>query len=98
MKVIDGAAFFKMNPPTTSNTYGEYCDTEQKAKVWRIADSLQRMDILFDLHQQNTIKSDARDSRGKGIKFSVWQDTPVYKKFEDFKRCDDNENFSNYFL
>ena len=56
------------------------------------------MDILFDLYQQNTIKSDARDSRGKGIKFSVWQDTPVYKKFEDFKRCDDNENFSNYFL
>ena len=33
MKVIDGAAFFKMNPPTTSNTYGEHCDTEQKAKV-----------------------------------------------------------------
>ena len=33
MKVIDGVAFFKMNPPTTSNTYGEYCDTEQKVKV-----------------------------------------------------------------
>ena len=91
MEIIDGAAFVNMNPPTTSNAYGEYCDMELKAKVLRIADGLQQVDILFGTYEQNTIKSDTRDSRGKGIRFSVWQDTPVYKNFQDFMRCDKNK-------
>ena len=33
MKVIDGAAFVNMNPPTTSNTYGQYCDMQLNTKV-----------------------------------------------------------------
>ena len=90
-KVIDGAVFVNMNPPTTSNTYGAYCDMELKAKVLWITNSLQWVDIVSDTYQQNTIKSDTRDSTGKGIKCSVRQDTPVYKKFQDFMRCDDNK-------
>ena len=73
MKVIDGAAFVNMNPPTASITHGEYCDMELKAKVLRITDGLQRVDIVFETYQQNTIKSGTRDSRGKGIRFSVRQ-------------------------
>ena len=88
MKVIDGAVFVNMNPPTKSDTYGTHCDMELKAKVLWIADDLQLLDIVFE---QNTIIRDTRDSRGKGIKFSVWQDTPVYKKFHDFMSCDDNK-------
>ena len=70
MKVIDGAAFVNMNQPTISNTYGKYCDTKLKAKILRIPDNLQQANIVFDTYQQNILKSDTRDSRGKGIRFS----------------------------
>ena len=86
MKVTDGAVFVNMNPSTTSDTYGTHCDMELKAKVLRIADDLQLVDIVFDTYQQNTIIRDTRDSRGKGR-----QETPVYKKFQDFMSCDDNK-------
>ena len=46
MKVIDGAAFVNMNPPTKSNTYDEYCDMELKTKVLRITDDLQQVHIV----------------------------------------------------
>ena len=82
MKVIAGAVFVNMNPPTTSDKYGTYCDMKLKAKVLWIADDLQQVDIVFDTYQQNTRIRDRRDSRGNGIIFSVWQDTPVYKKFQ----------------
>ena len=59
---------------------------ELKAKVLQIIDGFQRVDIVFDTYQQNTIKSDI----GMSVRFSVRQDTPVYKKFQDFMRCDDN--------
>ena len=53
VEVIDGAVIFKMNPPTTSNTHGKYCDMELKANVLRITDSLQRVDIVFETYQRN---------------------------------------------
>ena len=28
VKLVDGAAFVSMNPPSHSKTYGEYCDAE----------------------------------------------------------------------
>ena len=59
---------------------------ELKAKVLQIIDGFQRVDIVFDTYQQNAIKSDI----GMSVRFSVRQDTPVYKKFQDFMRCDDN--------
>ena len=90
MKVTDSAVFVNMNPPRTSDTYGKHCDMELKTKVLRITDALQQVDIVFDTYQQSTMKSDRRDSRGKGIKFFVWQDT-VFKKLQDFMRCDDNQ-------
>ena len=98
MKVIDVAAFVNMNPPATSNTYGEFCDMELNVKILWIADGLQRVGVAFDTYQRNTIKSDTRDGRRKNIRFFAQQDTPVYKKCQDFMRCDDNKHtFSNYF-
>lgn len=46
MKFIGGAEFVNMNPPTTSNTYGKYCDMELKVKVLWIADGLQQVQIV----------------------------------------------------
>lgn len=78
IKVNDSATFVNMNQPTTtSNANGQYCDMELKAKVLRITDGLQQVDIVCDTYKQNTIKNDTTDSRGKGISFSVRQYTPV---------------------
>ena len=87
VEVIDGAVIFKMNPPTTSNTHGKYCDMELKANVLRITDSLQRVDIVFETYQRNAIKGDARDSAGKVSDFLF----SVYKMHRDFMRCDDSK-------
>lgn len=72
VEVIYGVVIFKMNQPTTSNIHGKYCDMELKANVLRITESLQQVDIVFATYQRNAIKGDARDSAGKGIRFSIF--------------------------
>ena len=90
-KIIDGAAFINMNAPKSSETYGEYCNIELQQKFKSLAYGLRRLDIVFDTYLQNSIKSETRERRGHGIRISVRKETPIYKKFQEFMRNDNNK-------
>ena len=92
MKIIDGAAFVNMNRPMTSSTFGTYCQNELVPKLIFHGKSTQRMDLVFDIYKENSLKSQTRENRGEGIRISVRSSTPIYKDFTKFMRNDNNKS------
>ena len=83
-KIVDGAAFVNINQPKTSTTFEEYCFKEITQQVRRMAHGVSRLDFVFDTYIADTLKSQTRESRGKGIRIVVRKETPIWKKFQDF--------------
>jgi len=90
MKVLDGAAFVNMNPPRDATTFGGYCG-ELKDKLKAIGKGLTRLDVVFDIYKEGSLKSQTRENRGAGIRVSVRENTPVLKNFTSFMRNDLNK-------
>ena len=65
MKVIDGAAFVNMNRPMTSSTFRTYCQNELVPKLIFHGKSTQRVDLVFDVYKENSLKSQIREDRGE---------------------------------
>ena len=91
VKIVDGAAFVNMNPPRSSNTFGEYCDNELRQKIIAMSRNLCRLDLVFDTYLHDSLKAQTRESRGTGVRISVRKDTPITKHFHSFMRCDENK-------
>ena len=45
-----------MNNLRTSKTFGEYCRIEISEKVERIANKVERVDIVFDVYRESSRK------------------------------------------
>jgi hypothetical protein len=91
MKVIDGAAFVHMHPPRSSSTYGNYCDEELFRKIKYAFQHTERLDIIFDVYRENSLKCQTRENRVEEIIISVRKDTPICKNFQKFMRNDSNK-------
>ena len=48
------------------------------------------MDLVFNVYRDTTTKSATRAGRGKGVRVSVRNDTPI-GKFKDFMRVEGNK-------
>ena len=90
MKLIDGAAFVNINPPRGASTFGNYC-SELNEKLKTIGNGLARVDVVFDIYKDKSLKSQTRENRGAGIRVSVRENTPVMKNFTSFMRNDLNK-------
>lgn len=92
MKVIDGAALINMNPPRASKSFGEYCG-EIATKVKNFGkNGVKRVDLVFDIYKNNSLKSQTRENRGKGARVVVRENTPIPNDFHKFLRNDENKN------
>ena len=91
MKVIDGAAFVNMNRPMTSDTYGNFCKNELIHKLKLTSQNVDRLDVVFDVYRERSLKSQTRENRGEGIRISLRKDTKIYKDFQKFMRNDLNK-------
>ena len=87
-KIIDGAAFVNMNMPRKSETLGEYSD-ELAEKINTYCRNTGRVDVIFDTHLPDSIKSETRENRGSGMRVIVKDATPIPRKFSNFMRNDD---------
>ena len=90
VKIVDGAAFVHMNAPKACKNYGEYCDVLQQ-KIRLLANNVLRLDMVFDMYEEKSIKSQTRQRRGHGVRVSVQKQTPIYKNFHEFMRNDQNK-------
>ena len=77
MKRIDRTAFVNVYRSRTSKMFGEYYDDELVKVVYSFSEEVDRMDFVFDRYLENSIKRQAREGRGKGMRISVGRDTPL---------------------
>ena len=93
--VIDGPALVQKNHPESSlKTFGSYCEVQLVNKVNSFCQNANRIDIVFDVYQENSLKNDACESRGsgEGTRTFLRHDTPIqYKRSKDFFRVNDNK-------
>ena len=84
-----------MNHPESSlKTFGSYCELHLVNKVNSFCQKANRIDIVFDVYQENSLKNDTRESRGsgEGTGIPVRHNTPIqHKKLKDFLRVKDNK-------
>ena len=80
-----------MHPPNLSKTLGQYFEEEIQTKLGAILSQVSRVDIVFDVYNARTIKSQTREYKGKGKRVSVRKETPIVKNFRDFMKNDDNK-------
>ena len=81
-KIIDEAAFIKINTPKMSSTFREYCSVEVMKKVCQISQGIVRLDFVFDTYKSDSIEGQTRENRGKGIRISFRKKTEYA---DDFK-------------
>ena len=91
MLAIDGAAFVHMNPPRQSKTFKDYCEVEIANRVKKVVPRLDRVDLIFDVYRDDSVKSETRDRRGSTFKISVKDSTPMVKDFKKFLLHNDNK-------
>ena len=51
----------------------------------------QRLHIVWDVYRPDSLKKETRDSKGKGIRRKVTDQTPVPINWQGFLRVDDNK-------
>ena len=56
------------------------------------------VDIVWDTHKVDSLKSSTREKRGKGIRRRVTPSTAVPKNWQDFLRVDDNKEELFHYL
>ena len=79
--------------PRTSKIFGEYCGIEISEKVERIVNTVERVDIVFDVYRKASRKGETREGRGKneGVRISIKKYTPVYRKFSQVLEVSENK-------
>ena len=88
MKAIDGPAFVNMNRPKSLTTYGNYCKDELLSKLKFTSQNTKRLDLVYDVNNENSLKSQTRENKRGGMRISVCKDTPICKDFQKFVRND----------
>ena len=90
-KLLDGAAIVQMLNPGMVRTFQEYADVVFLPYVSKQLLNAQRVDIVWDVYVQDSLKSTTRQKRGKGVRRRVSAATSLPKKWKDFLREDDNK-------
>ena len=91
-KIVDCPAFVNINQPKTSATFEKYCSKEIPQQVRWMAHGVSRLDFVFATYIADSLKSQTRESRKKGIRIVVRKRAPICKKFQDFMRNDQNKS------
>ena len=69
--IIDGAALVNMLKPGTSRTFNEYAATVFLPYICRQLETVQRIDVVWDIYIKDSLKGTTREKRGKGLRRRV---------------------------
>ena len=91
--LLDGAAIVHMVAPKKSKTFVEYAENEFAAylKSFFKEDNIKRIDLIFDVYKENSIKEGARQKRGQGMRLKVADSTLIPKSWKNFLKDSANK-------
>lgn len=92
-EVYDGAALVHSLPPRSSKTFGEYCRREFHQHILGCTQSTngRRIDIVWDLYFEKSLKQAERDSRGVGSRRQVREEYKLPNNWSEFLKNAQNK-------
>ena len=89
--ILDGAAIINMLKPVGAKTFQDYAMLVFlpyiKAQLARVT----RVDIIWDVYIPDSLKSTARENRGKGVRRRVAAANSIPGNWQEFLRVDENK-------
>ena len=90
--ILDGAVIVQMLPPGTVRTFEEYCQTVFGPYIARQLQSVKRVDLVWDVYKEGSLKKATRERRGTGQHRQVTMSTRIPTDWKGFLQNDENKN------
>jgi hypothetical protein len=89
--IIDGAALVNSKPPNMSATFDDYANDVIVPCIESYAQRHSRIDVVFDVYYDDSLKGETRKKRGTGARQTVTGNARPPKSWNTFLRCDQNK-------
>ena len=89
--ILDGAVVVNFLKPVGAKSFDDYALKTFLPYIERQLQHAKRVDIVWDQYQANSLKSQTRDKRGKGIRRRVDGSTSIPGNWQQFLRVDANK-------
>jgi hypothetical protein len=89
--VLDGAAVVNMLHPGAAKTFSEYASQIFLPYLSSQIQHCKRMDVIWDVYFENSLKEDTRNTRGKGIRRRVEPSSVIPGDWQAFLRVSKNK-------
>ena len=90
--ILDGAVIVQMLKPTTVRTFDEYFTIVFATYVLRHFEVAKRVDLVWDLYKDDSLKKSVREKRGSGQRRKVLGSTRIPSDWKSFLRVDANRD------
>lgn len=90
--ILDGAVIVQMLQPRTARTFDDYFNTVFKFYVLKHLDMANRVDLVWDVYLEDSLKRSQREKRGSGQRRKVLGTTKIPNDWQSFLRVDDNKD------
>lgn len=89
--IMDGAAIINMLRPGTAKTFQSYANDVFVPYVTSQLQHVDRLDIIWDRYMADSLKTETRSKRGKGVRRRVEPSSTVPGNWQEFLRIDENK-------
>jgi hypothetical protein len=89
--ILDGPAIIQMMKPAGAKTFEEFAQQVFIPYITTQLRSASRVDLIWDVYKDDSLKATARAKRGKGIRRCVVGNAAVPKNWQNFLRVDRNK-------
>lgn len=96
--IIDGAVIVQILKPGMAATFKEYADFVFKPYIRKQLEAVQRVDVVWDVYREDSLKSTARERRGTGTRRRVASSSKLPKNWKSFLHVSDNKTELFLFL
>ena len=96
--IIDGSALVTSQPPRRSKTFDDYANEDILPRVRSYSTKHQRIDIVFDVYKESSLKVEARSKRGKGIRRRVTSNRKTPQNWKSSPMDNNNKTKRFHFL
>lgn len=90
--ILDGAVIVQMLQPRTARTFQEYFSTVFAPYILKQLETAKRVDLVWDVYQDNSLKRSLREKRGSGQRRKVLASTRIPTDWKGFLRVDGNKD------
>ena len=90
--ILDGAIIVQMLKPGTAQTFEDYFNYVFAPYIARQLETVQRVDVVWDVYHEDSLKRCTREKRGYGRRRKVLASTRIPSDWKGFLRVDGNKD------